>query len=111
MVGVDAAGNVVCLVTTPTDQARPIAEAIVAGRLAACVNILPTVESIYWWQGSVERDAESLLVIKTTRAAVEPLTEAIGALHRYENFELVALDVAGGSPPYLRWITDSVSCS
>ncbi len=107
----DADRHVVCLVSTPTDQARPIAEALVAGRLAACVNIVPAVESIYRWQGSIERDAESLLVIKTTRAAVEALTEAIGAVHRYENFELVALDITGGSPPYLRWITDSVSCS
>ena len=104
----DADGPVVCLVTTPTDQARPIAGAIVERRLAACVNIVGVVESIYRWEGRVEHDDEALLVIKTTRAAVEPLTEAIRALHPYENFELVALDVAAGSPPYLRWIADSV---
>ena len=104
----DADGHVVCLVTTPTDQARPIAEAVVERRLAACVNIVPGVESIYRWEGRVEHDAEALLVIKTTRAAVAPLTESIRALHPYENFELVALEVAGGSPPYLSWISESV---
>jgi periplasmic divalent cation tolerance protein len=100
--------TVVCLVTAPTDRAREIATAVVERRLAACVNVVARVESIYRWEGRVEQAEESLLVIKTTRAAVAPATEAIRALHPYENFELVALDVAGGSHPYLRWIVDSV---
>jgi periplasmic divalent cation tolerance protein len=99
---------VVCLVTTPPDQARPIAEAIVARELAACVNIVPLVHSVYRWEGKVEQDDESLLVIKTTRAAVTALTDAVRELHPYENFELVALDVAAGAPAYLEWIADSV---
>jgi periplasmic divalent cation tolerance protein len=101
--------TVVCLVTAPADRAREIARAVVAGRLAACVNIIAGVSSVYRWEGRVEEDEESLLVIKTTRAAVAAATEAIRAIHPYENFELVALDVAAGSHPYLRWIADSVS--
>jgi periplasmic divalent cation tolerance protein len=99
---------VVCLVTTPPDQARPIAEALVERELVACVNIVPLVQSVYRWQGAVEHDDEALLVVKTTRAAVAALTAALGELHRYENFELVALDVADGAPAYLDWIGGSV---
>lgn len=104
-----AAQHVVCLVTTPADLARPIAEAIVGRALVACVNIVALVHSVYRWQGEVEHDDESLLVIKTTRDAVGPLTEAVRELHPYENFELVALDVTNGAPAYLDWIAGSVA--
>ena len=100
--------HVVCLVTTPTHHARPIAEAIVGRELVACVNIVPLVRSVYRWKGKVELADESLLVIKTTRDAVASLREAFGELHPYETHELVALDVIDGAPAYLGWITDSV---
>ena len=100
---------VVCLVTTPPDQARPIAEALVGRELVACVNIVAQVASVYRWKGAVEHDEESLLVMKTTRAALPALEAALRELHPYETFELVALDVAGGSADYLAWIGDSVT--
>jgi periplasmic divalent cation tolerance protein len=100
--------HVVCLVTSPLDRAHAIAEALVERELVACVNIVALVHSVYRWQGAVEHDDEALLVIKTTRAAVDPLTEAVGELHPYENFELIVLDVAGGAPAYLDWIADAV---
>ena len=100
---------VVCLVTTPPDQARPIAEALVARELVACVNILSHVESVYRWKGAVEHDDEALLVIKTTRAAIPALDAALHELHPYETFELVAIDVTGGSADYLAWIGASVA--
>jgi periplasmic divalent cation tolerance protein len=100
---------VVCLVTTPPDQAGPIAEALVERELVACVNIVAPVRSVYRWKGAVEHDEEALLVMKTTRAALPALDAALAELHPYETFELVALDVAGGSPGYLRWIGESVS--
>lgn len=103
-----AAEHVVCLVTTPPDRARPIAHAIVRTELVACVNIVALVHSVYRWQGKVQSDDESLLVIKTTRDAVGPLTDAVRELHPYENFELVALDIADGAPAYLDWIAGSV---
>lgn len=101
-------GNVVCLITSPTEQAREIAQAIVSHRLAACVNVIPLVQSIYRWEGDIEQDEESLLVVKTTRTAVEPLTTAVRELHPYENFELIALDIEAGAPAYLQWIAESV---
>lgn len=100
---------VVCLVTTPPDRARPIAEALVARELVACVNIIAAVQSVYRWQGAVEHDDEALLVLKTTRAAIPALDAALGELHPYDTFELVALDVAGGSADYLAWIGASVA--
>lgn len=103
-----AAEHVVCLVSTPRDRARPIAEAIVGRELVACVNIVALVHSVYRWEGNVEHDEESLLLIKTTRSAVGPLTDAVRELHPYENFELVALDIADGAPTYLDWIAGSV---
>ena len=101
--------HVVCLVTAPPDRANAIAEALVERELAACVNIVAPVHSIYRWQGAVEHGDESLLVVKTTRDAVPALGAALGDLHPYENFELVALDVAAGAPAYLDWISASVS--
>jgi periplasmic divalent cation tolerance protein len=100
---------VVCLVTTPPDQARPIAEALVGRELAACVNIVAAVQSVYRWKGAVEHDEEALLVVKTTQAAVPALDAALRELHPYDTFELVALGVAGGSADYLAWIGDSVT--
>ena len=102
---------VVCLVTTPPGQARAIAEAVVERELAACVNIVAQVQSVYRWKGAVEHDDEALLVMKTTRAALPALEAALGELHPYETFELVALDVAGGSAAYLAWIGASVALS
>jgi periplasmic divalent cation tolerance protein len=101
--------HVVCLVTAPPDRAHEIATALVERELAACVNIVALVHSVYRWQGAVEHDDESLLVVKTTSTAVPALTAALGELHPYENFELVALDVAAGAPAYLDWISGSVS--
>lgn len=100
--------HVVCLVTSPPDRAPAIADALVERELVACVNVVPLVHSVYRWQGAVEHDDESLLVMKTTAAAVGALTDALGELHPYENFELVAIDVAAGAPAYLDWIADSV---
>jgi periplasmic divalent cation tolerance protein len=101
--------HVVCLVTAPPDRAPAIAEALVQRELAACVNVVPLVHSVYRWQGAVEHDDEALLVVKTTRAAVGPLSDALGELHPYENFELVALGVQDGAPAYLDWISGAVS--
>jgi len=100
--------HVVCLVTTPPDQASAIAGRLVGDELVACVNIVATVHSVYRWKGAIEHDDESLLVIKTTAAAVPRLTEVLTEIHPYENFELVAVDVAAGAPRYLDWISGAV---
>jgi periplasmic divalent cation tolerance protein len=101
-------GAVVCLVTAPPDKAEEIARAVLEPRLAACVNIVPAVRSLYWWEGEIADDDEALLVIKTTGETVEALRAALDAVHPYDTFELVVTDIAAGNPPYLRWIAETV---
>lgn len=98
----------VCLVTTPVDQADAIARALVQARLAACVNVVPAVRSVYRWEGEVQEDQEALLVVKTTADQLEALDQRLGEIHPYDVYELVVLDVAGGNAAYLDWITASV---
>ena len=105
MTGADA---VVCLVTAPPNRAHDIAEALVAKRLAACVNVVGRVSSVYRWEGEVTRDDESLLVVKTLRPTVPALENELRRIHPYDTFELIALDVADGAAPYLSWIGESV---
>lgn len=90
------------------EEARQIAQALVERRLAACVNLVPHVESIYRWKGEVESSTEVLLIIKTTADAFERLRAALVELHSYEVPECIALDIADGSAAYLDWIGESV---
>ena len=99
----------VCLCTCPDrDSADAIARTLVAERLAACVNLLPGVASIYRWQGKIEDAAECMMVIKTTRAAWPRLLERLPELHPYEVPELIACDVRDGHAPYLAWVAANV---
>ncbi len=90
------------------EEARRIAHALVERRLAACVNIVPGVESIYRWQGKVETAAEWLLLIKTTAEAFPRLRDTLAELHSYEVPECIALVVDEGETNYLEWIGESV---
>ena len=92
-----------------TEDAERIARALVERRLAACVNVVPNVVSVYHWKGEVSRDQELLLVIKTRRERLDALREALVGLHPYELPELVALSVEAGHEPYLAWVDASVS--
>jgi periplasmic divalent cation tolerance protein len=89
--------------------AERIATVLVEERLAACVNRLPGIVSIYRWQGKVCRDAEELLLVKTVAARLSALRERIVALHPYALPEVIALDIAGGLDRYLEWIEQAVS--
>ncbi|HEX9100984.1 MAG TPA: divalent-cation tolerance protein CutA [Polyangia bacterium] len=99
----------VVLVTVPDGAtADKLAEALVGERLAACVNVLGGVRSVYRWKGAVERAEELLCVCKTTRAAFPRLHARVVELHPYELPEVIALPVEAGHAPYLEWITASV---
>jgi periplasmic divalent cation tolerance protein len=100
---------VVCMVTSPEADADAIASALVEGRLAACVSVVAGVRSLYWWKDELERDEEALLILKTTRDNVAAIERLLQAVHPYETFELMALDVVAGSASYLDWIDRSVS--
>jgi len=103
---------VVCYCTCPdAGVAERVADALVSARLAACVNILPGVRSVYRWQGAVERADELLLLIKTTRDQVEPLAALVASLHPYELPEVLAVEVVGGSSGYLDWVIGNSSGS
>ena len=91
--------------TCPDVQtAQRIAERLVGQRLAACVNILPAGRSIYEWQGSLQIDAEVVLLVKTTRAALPQLQAALSEEHPYELPELIAVPIVDGSKAYLKWL-------
>jgi periplasmic divalent cation tolerance protein len=95
---------VVVLSTSPADAAPGLATLLVEKRLAACVNIIPGIESVYRWKGRVESAREHLLVIKTTASRVESLSRALAAAHPYAVPEVIAVPVTHGHLPYLEWV-------
>jgi periplasmic divalent cation tolerance protein len=90
------------------EEANAIATELVSRRLAACVNILGPISSVYHWQGEVERSEEFLLFIKSTEAQTLPIQEAIRELHSYQLPELISLTIEAGLESYLNWIAASV---
>ncbi len=88
--------------------AEKIAETLVREHLAACCNIVPHVTSIYFWEGRVQKDAEVLLIIKTSELKYEALEQRIKALHSYTVPEIIALPIENGSEEYLNWIREVV---
>jgi periplasmic divalent cation tolerance protein len=103
--------NAVIVLTTVAAgfDARPLARELVEQRLAACVNIVAGVTSIYRWKGSVSEDGEQLLVIKTVSASLDDLREALFARHPYEVPEFVVLPIASMSDAYGAWLLESAS--
>ena len=99
---------VVLMTAGSREEAEKIANALVAEMLAACVNVLPGVTSVYRWEGAVQRDQEWLLVAKSTRQVLDALVRCVQALHSYDLPEVIALPVVGGSEAYLRWIDGEV---
>jgi len=104
-----ASHHAIVLVTAPDlKTARRLARAALEARLIACVNLVPRVESHYWWRGKIESGKEVLLVMKTTRARLAKLERLILDEHPYDTPEFLALPLRGGSKRYLTWIADSV---
>jgi periplasmic divalent cation tolerance protein len=100
--------HVLVLTTLPVDaDALTFAQALVETRLAACVNLLPAMESVYRWEGKVEQERERQVVIKTSRARVAALWERVRELHPYDVPEFLVLPIVDGNEAYLRWVGES----
>ncbi|HTY86045.1 MAG TPA: divalent-cation tolerance protein CutA [Candidatus Acidoferrum sp.] len=98
----------VVLVTAPDlKTARRLARAALSARLIACANLIPNVESHYWWRGKIESGAEVLLALKTRNANLAALEKLVLAKHPYDTPEFVVLPLAAGNQKYLTWLADS----
>ncbi|HKC63542.1 MAG TPA: divalent-cation tolerance protein CutA [Pyrinomonadaceae bacterium] len=105
----ESTGAIVVMMTAGSrEEAVRLADILVVAHLAACVQILPEIESVYHWNGQVERSAEILLLAKTTRENFQSLEAAVRSLHSYETPEIVALPITEASAPYLEWLTANV---
>ena len=104
-----AGSNSVAFVTTPDETiAKKLARGIIQEKLAACVNIIPKVTSIYEWEGALNEDSEVLLMIKTSTSKINELTEYVRKNHPYTVAEVISLPIENGNPPYLDWVAKSV---
>jgi len=95
---------VVFMTAANGEEATRLADMLVGAHLAACVQILPEIESVYRWEGKIERQAEVLLLVKTTRGKFDELEREVRALHSYDTPEIVAVPIVTGSAPYLEWL-------
>lgn len=95
---------IVFMTASNGEEAARLADMLVGAHLAACVQILPEMESVYRWQGKIERAPEILLLAKTTKSKFEELEREVRALHSYDTPEIIAVPVVAGSAPYLDWL-------
>ncbi len=100
---------VVIMVTTGgRDDAERLGEALVVEHLAGCCSVIPTVHSIYYWEGQLKREHEALLLVKTTESMAAACQQYVRDHHEYELPEILQVAVEGGSPAYLKWLSDQV---
>jgi len=101
--------NIVIFVTASgKEEAEKIAKALVEEKLAACVNIINAVESLFWWENKVDRVSEALLIIKSSDEKFAEISQTVKSLHSYEVPEIIALPITNGYKPYLDWINESI---
>lgn len=98
---------IVFMTASNGEEAARLADMLVGAHLAACVQILPEMESVYRWQGKVERAPEILLIAKTTKSKFDELEREVRALHSYDTPEIIAVPVVAGSAPYLDWLNQA----
>lgn len=100
--------SIVVYVTVPNkEEGKKLAQSIIKEKLAGCVNRVPGIESIYWWNDKIETDAEELLIIKTRQSLLEALTAHVKANHPYEVPEVISLPISGGNHDYLKWLKEN----
>src|SRR6266853_3434479 len=105
-----ASNAVLVLVTAPKlVTARALAKAALGARQVACANLIPKIESHYWWQGKLESSAEVLIIFKTTKAKLKALEKLVVAKHPYDTPEFLVLPIIAGNKRYLDWVSESVT--
>jgi periplasmic divalent cation tolerance protein len=106
----DKSAHIVVLITTETDsEARKIADVLLDQKKAACVNIVPRVDSRFWWEGKIDSAQESLLIVKTKASLLDEVVDLVKQNHSYSVPEVIALPIIGGNPDYLKWIDEEVA--
>ncbi len=100
---------IIYITTSDRAEAQKIGETLIKKRLAACANVIENIHSIYWWKGKIERDDETLLLLKTKDDRIEDIINTVKQLHSYENPDITAIPLVKGSREYLRWIDDEVT--
>ena len=104
MLQLNTQGRIVLTTTADSEEAGRLGRMLVEERLAACVTLVPTVRSIYWWQGEIESANECLLLLKTTQDKLKALEARLHELHGYKTPEFLVLPIEGGSQAYLDWM-------
>lgn len=99
----------IVFISVPRDEADNLARNLVDSRLAACVNIVPKIDSYYWWDDKIETDSESLLIVKSTQQKIEALIQYVRDVHPYEVPEILAIQLSEGLPDYINWVIDETS--
>jgi periplasmic divalent cation tolerance protein len=97
--------NIVIFITTGTDvEARRVAEALLEQRKASCINIVPTITSLFWWKDQIESNQESLLIVKSKSSLLDEIVSLVKGVHSYDVPEVIALPIIGGNADYLNWM-------
>ena len=92
------------ITTSGEEESKKIGRIIVEERLAGCVNIIPTIKSLYWWKGEIENDNESILIVKTKVSNIENIIKRVKEIHSYENPAILAIPIINGSKEYLDYL-------
>jgi len=101
--------NIVIFITAANiKEAERIASALVKEKLAACVNIVEGIKSLFWWQGKVDCSKEVLLMVKSRKSKISKIIRRVKSLHSYEVPEIIALPIVAGEPNYLKWLNESI---
>ncbi len=98
----------VYITTSGKKESKKIGRTIVEERLAGCVNIISTIESLYWWKGEIEEDNESILIAKTKVSNIENIIKRVKEIHSYENPAILAIPIINGSKEYLDYLDDEI---
>lgn len=96
------------ITTSSEDESSLIGEKLVSERLVGCANIISDIKSFYWWQGNLEKDQESILLVKSLVSKVDDIIKRVKELHSYENPAIIALPIINGSQDYLNWLKEEI---